>query len=702
MAKDEIKELVDIDVLKANVATAYCSPSFFRKKKDGGIRFVSDLRKLNAIIERHPHPLPNIDDVIWRMNGFTFATCLDLNRGYYHFVLDEESSKLCGIVLPWGTYCYTRLPQGLMVSSDIFQQKMSHIFAEFDDVIVYIDNIILYTKSTFEHHVQRLSSVLQQLRNNNLHVHVEDTFLASKKVDYLGYTLTTNGIEPQFKKVLPILQFSPPKNLRQLRAFLGLVNYYKKLVPHRSQLLEPLTRISSGKKKFKWTQEQEQAFLKIKRLMARQILLKFPDFSKPFHVYTDASDYQLGSVLVQNNFPIAFYSRKLNPAQRNYTTMEKELLSIVETMESFRNILLGFTVFIHSDHKNLSFETFKSERVRRWRLLLEEYDYTFIYTPGKDNVIADMVSRYPIHPAAPSELRDLCNTPIISAVEDGYDDPCPVDFKVIAHHQRNDRNLQNLRHQQPYSVRQVHGSELIFFHEKIALPSTLVDPIIEWYHQILNHPGVTRTYETIFPHFYYRGMRNLIRHLIKSCSCQRFKRVSLKYGHIPPSIRIYEPWEYVQVDLFGPWYFKDIDGIDRQIKAVSFIDIATRWPELHEYDTKASENIALIFDREWLNRYPRPRFVTFDNGTEFTSEFVELLESFGVTPKPTTVKNPQANAFVERIHAVIADSLRAMDLESKPYDENSVHAILQAVAWSLRTTHHTHKLLQDKWFLAAT
>ena len=110
MAKDEVKELVDIDVLKANVATAYCSSSFFRKKNDSGIRFVSDLRKLNAIIERHPHPLPNIDDVIWRMNGFTFATCLDLNRGYYHFVLDEKSLKLCGIVLPWGTYCYTRLP----------------------------------------------------------------------------------------------------------------------------------------------------------------------------------------------------------------------------------------------------------------------------------------------------------------------------------------------------------------------------------------------------------------------------------------------------------------------------------------------------------------------------------------------------------------------------------------------------------------
>ena len=187
-----------------------------------------------------------MDDVIRKMNGFTFATCLDLNRGYYHFVLDDESSKLCGIVMPWGTDCYKRLTQGLMVSSDIFQRKVSEVFGSFEDIIVYIDNIILLTKSSFDHHVKRLSAVLEQLKRNNFHIHVEDTFLASKKVDYLGYTLTPKGIEPQYKKILPILRFSPPRKLRQLRAFLGLVNYYKKLVPHRSHILEPMTRISSG------------------------------------------------------------------------------------------------------------------------------------------------------------------------------------------------------------------------------------------------------------------------------------------------------------------------------------------------------------------------------------------------------------------------------------------------------------------------
>lgn len=439
IAKKEVQDLVDIGVLVKSVNSAWASPSFFRPKKDGRVRFVSDLRKLNACLVRHPFPLPIIEEVIWKINGFTFASCLDLNRGYYHFPLDEKSKKICGIVLPWGRYEYARLPQGLMPSSDIFQSRMVQIFEYHDDVIIYIDNIILYTKSTFEHHVSRLRSILDVLKKNNLHVHVEETFLASKSVDYLGYTLTTDGICPQLKKILPILHFSKPTTIKQLRGFLGLVNYYKKLVYHRSHILEPLTRVSSSKSKFikEWGPEQDAAFTKIKQLMARQVLLHFPDFTKPFHVFTDASDYQLGGVITQEDFPVAFYSRKLNSAQRNYTTMEKELLSIVETAIQHKGILYGFKIFFHSDHKNLSFDNFQSKRVRRWRLLLEEFDYEFIYTPGKDNVMADMISRYPIIPVQQNDIEEMAN------VEDDNIDDFPLSFATISRHQSNDPTIQN-------------------------------------------------------------------------------------------------------------------------------------------------------------------------------------------------------------------------------------------------------------------
>jgi hypothetical protein len=135
-----------------------------------------------------------------------------------------------------------------------------------------------------------------------------------------------------------------------------------------------------------------KAFKEIRNTIARQVLLKYPDFKKPFDIFTDASDFQLGVVVVQDNWPIAFYSRRLNAAQKNYTTMEKELLSIIETAQQYCHILLGSHCNFHCDHKNLGFHHFKSERVRRWRATLEEFDYSFIYCPGKDNTIADILS----------------------------------------------------------------------------------------------------------------------------------------------------------------------------------------------------------------------------------------------------------------------------------------------------------------------
>jgi RNase H-like domain found in reverse transcriptase len=222
-----------------------------------------------------------------------------------------------------------------MPSSDIFQGHMTKIFYDFEDFIVYIDNIILFTKSTFEHHVQRLSSALDLLQANNLHVLVEETFLATQEVDYLGYTLSTKGIKLQNKKILAILAFAELKNKCQLRSFLGLVNFYRQLWYHCLQLISPLTAITSEKSKWTWGPEQKQAFKDIRNTIACQVLLKYPDFTKPFDVYTEASDFQLGAVISQDKWPIAFYSQKLNSAQQNYIAMEKELLSIVKTSQQY-------------------------------------------------------------------------------------------------------------------------------------------------------------------------------------------------------------------------------------------------------------------------------------------------------------------------------------------------------------------------------
>jgi hypothetical protein len=153
--------------------------------------------------------------------------------------------------------------------------------------------------------------------------------------------------------------------------------------------------------------EQHQAFQWIRNTIARQVLLKYPDFTKPFDIFTNASDYQLGAVISQEGWPIAFYSRKLNSAQRNYTTMEKELLSVIKTSQHYRHILPGSSCRFFCNHKNLGFHHFKSERFKCWRSLLEEFDYSFEYHPGKDNTIADMLSRYPMIEVTTNELEEV-------------------------------------------------------------------------------------------------------------------------------------------------------------------------------------------------------------------------------------------------------------------------------------------------------
>jgi hypothetical protein len=284
---------------------------------------------------------------------------------------------------------------------------MTKIFYDLEEVIIYIDNIILFTKTTFHHHLQRLALVLERIQSQNLHVHVEETFLATNKVDYLGYTITSKGIKPQKQRIMSILALAEPENKRQLRSFFVIVNFYCQLWYHQSHIITPLAAITSDKAKWVWVTEQKKAFKEICNTIAHQVLLTYPDFSKPFDIFTDASDYQLGAVIAQEPWPIAFYSRKLNPAQRNCKTMEKELLSIVETAQNYIHIILGGQCTFHCDQNNLGFQNFKSERVRRWRATLEEFQYSFVYCPGKDNCIADMLSRYPITSADTSTYEEV-------------------------------------------------------------------------------------------------------------------------------------------------------------------------------------------------------------------------------------------------------------------------------------------------------
>ena len=302
----EVKRLVELGVLEWQPTSEWAAPSFIQPKKNGTVRFLTDFRRLNERLVRKPFPLPKISTVLQELEGFTYATALDLNMGYYTIRLDPDASRICTIIFPWGKYSYKRLPMGVAGSPDIFQAKMSELMIDLEFVRTYLDDLLTITKSTLSDHLDKLRKVLTRLREAGLKVNADKSKFCAHEVEYLGYILTRDGIKPQSNKVEAILAIQPPTNVKELRRFLGMVQYYRDMWMRRSDMLAPLTDLigecgqtkttkAKGTKKASWHWDDihQQAFDLIKTTIARDVVLAYPDYSERFEIYADASNPKL-------------------------------------------------------------------------------------------------------------------------------------------------------------------------------------------------------------------------------------------------------------------------------------------------------------------------------------------------------------------------------------------------------------------------
>ena len=396
MFKEELNRLISIGVIEKACRSEWIAGTFIIPKKDGRVWWITDFQGLNKSLKCKVYPLQKISEIFQHCSGYQYFTKLDISMQYYTFVLDEPSRNLCTFATPFGLYRYCRLPMGISESPDIATEMMHSILDDIDSIVFYMDDIGVFT-TTWTDHVSLLSTVLGCLENVGLTINPLKCEWAVQETDFLGHWLTPNGIKPWHKRVDAILHLQPSTNVKQLCSFLGMVNYYRDMWPHHTHVLVPLTTLT-GKRAFTWTSECQQAFDQMKALVSSDTLLAFLDHTQPFDLETDASDYQLGSIIKQNGHPIAYYSRKLNSTQHNYTTIEKELLSIVETFKEFHTILLGSAIQVHTDHKNLTHQLteFTTQRILCWRLLLEEFTPTFLYKTSPDNVLADALLHVPM------------------------------------------------------------------------------------------------------------------------------------------------------------------------------------------------------------------------------------------------------------------------------------------------------------------
>ena len=698
----ELERMCQYGIVRKNNNSQWACPMFTIAKPDGSLRSLADLREVNKVIKRKPFPLPKIQDMLQKLEGFWYATSLDLNMGYYHILLTPWSSSLCTIVLPWGKYEYLRLPMGLCNSPDIFQEKMSNLMAGLEFARAYLDDLlVISTEVGFSNHLNKLEQVLNRLSEAGLKINAVKSFFCRTNLEYLGYNISREGIRPNQKKVDAIQQIKSPTTRKQLRRFIGMVNYYRDMWPLRSHLLAPLSALTSSTVKWKWEPVHQTAFEQMKTLIATDTLLNYPDFTKEFDIHTDASLLQLGACISQGGKPVAFYSRKLQPAQTRYTTTERELLSIVETLKEFRNILLGQKIKVHTDHENLTYKTFNSDRVMRWRLYIEEYSPELQYIKGTSNVVADALSRLEREDGVREDTKES-----FLALKDCFVAAPPVDYhplnyQHLAKAQLADKSLMKKAQQKDtvYLPREFHGGgkviSLICFHGKIVVPARLTTHVIRWYHTTLIHPGIERTEATISQHLFWNDMRTHITRYCNLCpTCQYNKKRFKKYGHLPEKVAECVPWDVLCVDSIGPYKIrtgpKKNDFIT--VQCITMIDPATSWFEICEKSNKKGMTSANIVEQQWLTRYPWPTQVICDRGTEFNNqEFKDMLKNdYGVTTKVISVRNPQANSIIERVHQVLGNMIRTFELEKNYIDEDDPWSgILSAAAFAIRSTYHT-------------
>ncbi len=713
--RDEVARLCKLGVLKRVNRSEWAAPTFIFPKKDNTVRFLSDFRELNKRIKRKPYPIPKIQDLLLKLEGFQYATSLDLNMGYYHIKLSPFSRELCTIVLPFGKYEYQRLPMGLCNSPDIFQEKMTTLMDGLEFVRAYLDDVLVHTSDTWEDHLQKLDTVFARISEAGLKINAKKSFFGQSELEYLGYWVTRDGIQPMPKKVQAIKDLAVPKTKRQLRKFIGMVNYYRDMWIHRSETLAPLTALTSKTTPWKWTDVHQKAFEKAKQIVSREVMLSFPDFNDTFDIHTDASDVQLGAVISQNGKPLAFFSRKLNPAQRRYTTTERELLAIVETLKEFRNILLGQKIRVYTDHKNLTFKNFNTDRVMRWRLILEEYSPELIYTKGEDNVVADALSRMPMTTSAQPETNPnllklleqnasffgMSKARKKSVSAPAMTQPAfPLSYSNVDKHQQKDKELLRLAQTtDDFTLKIFRGGgksrSLIVKDDKIVIPKTLQRVTVEWYHFWLCHPGETRTEQTIRQHFWWHNLRDTVKGICNRCPvCQKTKKQLKKYGKLPEKTAEAEPWDVLCVDLIGPYKIvrKNKKKDPLILWALTMIDPATGWFEMKEITAKSADNIANELEQAWLTRYPWPSQMIFDRGSEFKAEVLEMItQDYGIKPKPITTRNPQANAIVERVHQTIGNMIRTFEVYDNDEldDQDPWSGILASVMSAVRSTYST-------------
>lgn len=680
----EVDKMLEEDVIERS-HSPWSSNIVLVKKKSGENRFCVDYRKVNELTEKDSYPLPFITHILNKLRGSTFFSTLDLRSGYWQIPLTPESRPVTAFTVPGrGLFQFKVLPFGLHSAPACFQRFLDTIISpELEDIaLVYLDDIIVLG-ADFQTHLRNLRIVFNKLREAGLQLQPEKCHFAKTSIQYLGHVVSREGIQTDPEKVAAILHVSPPKTRKEVRSFLGLLGWYRSFLPLYSEMTAPLTHLLKKGIRWKWGEEQQLAFQKLKEALTKSPILVCPDYSKEFEVHTDACDKGLGSALIQKiggvDRVVAYASRTLSPAEQKYSATEKECLAVVWSLKKFRTYLEGYKFKVVTDHQSLKWLRElqnPSGRLCRWAIDLQEFDFTIEYRKGALNILADALSRNPL----PRNTREDLE---IAALF--LNNNCEWYNKLM------DEVVQEPAKHPDYSIydgdlyRKFPGkpTEDPATAWKLCVPKPDRDIVLKEIHDDpeAGHLGTTKTSARAALKYYWPGMFRDVRTYVRKCeSCNKFKFNQAKpYGEMYYR-HLQSPGQLISVDLMGP-FPKSKKG---HMYLLVFQDCFTKWVELHPLRRASTKPIIEAFKSRIIYRFGTPRTLISDNGSQFANRlFRSLADEFGIHHRFTAPYSPQENP-VERTNRVIGPMLAQYVQE----DQREWDRYLNEFMFAINTAKH--------------
>lgn len=650
----EIERLVGRGVLRECPESPWLNPiQVVVKKKTGAVRLCLDGRWLNQVTIRDSYAIPHIEGIINRLEKFKYLSSIDLSDAFLQIPLEEDSQIKTAFAIPGRKmYCYQRMPFGLM-NSPMTMARLMNIVIGIDlepQVFCFLDDIIVATPD-FESHLEILGKVSERLRKANLSINVEKSQFCAERLDYLGYTLSPNGISTSDFKVSAIINFPAPQNVTQLRQLLGMIGWFRRFVPEFASIAKPLTDLLKGggkSNRISWTVAAENSFSKLKELLTSAPVLKLPDYSKPFIVRSDASDVGAGGVLLQEEDGqervICYVSKKFSSAEQNYTTTEKEAYGCLICLRKFAPFLLYKKFRLETDHSALLWILRQKEakgRVGRWVLEFQQYDFDIVHRPGRELVVPDVLSR---NIASVTVDGDKWYDDLIDGVSKKPDDH--PEYKV-----ENDFLFKHCKVRTPLKT--------TTFKWKCCVRHSDVRDIIQKYHDSPNaaHFGFAKTYRRISSKYYWPNMRSDVRNYLKRCEiCKQSKSPNVSL--VPPMgshISVSRPWEHLALDFLGPL----IRSSEGYCQLLVIMDRCTKFVLLYPLRSAKASAVIKILSTHVFPVFGIPRVVFSDNGPAFVASIFEsFLQELAIKHWFTAAYAPQSNP-VERANRTIITAIKS-------------------------------------------